>query len=574
MKRRPLGLPGFAPQGSGQAAPSTGDLESCSRDAKSCRRVNGQSKSVESDMMEEQRRSNQPPSTARRWIVHPLWLSILSGVMYALAFPAVHAGPLAWIALVPLIGALRQVRGWRWALLCGATAAVAMCAIGYAWIADMAMRFWKVPLPVAMLLLLVYSSFGEINFTLFALLLYRLRSFLARQPAAATAVLFTGIEALVPKIFPDTLGATQVRMPALPAAASLVGTFGLTFLLSWFGACVAWLPGSGRRKRQRLGELVLCLAGVGAFWLYGVFRARAVDALPVERTLDVAIIQSNIGDMGVFLDELGDMRVMADTVVSDYVEMTRRAVAAGKPDVVIWPETAIPVTPRDPAFEPIRTLVRELDVPLVFGAYDFQTTERGIWLIYNTLYWMDAQGRIRAHYYKHNLLPLGEHVPFSERFPILLDWIPDAGEFSPGPGAKALDVDGLRFTPLICYEILFPRYVRRGVALGGDVLLNLTNDYWFGKYAEPEQHLSLARMRAFETGRPIVRATNTGISALIAADGRVLLHSGLWQPEIVRGTLEIPVAQATPYLRAGEWMLVALMLTAWGLATLQWRLMR
>jgi apolipoprotein N-acyltransferase len=187
---------------------------------------------------------------------------------------------------------------------------------------------------------------------------------------------------------------------------------------------------------------------------------------------------------------------------------------------------------------------------------------------------MDRFGILRERYYKHNLLPLGEHVPFSEEFPFLLDWIPDAGEFSPGPGAQALQLDGLRLTPLICYEILFPRYVREGLHLGGDVLLNLTNDYWFGRYAEPEQHLSLARMRAFETGRPILRATNTGYSALIAADGSIVTRSGLWQREILRGTLEIPEARSTPYLRAGEWMVVLLALVAWGLAAIQWRLVR
>lgn len=510
-----------------------------------------------------------------KWGQHPAALSILAGATYALAFPPFQVSPLAWVALVPLVLAVRRVRTWRRAALCGAGAAVVMCAIGYAWIADMSIRFWHAPLPVAALLLLLYASFGEINFTLFALLLYRWRTRLERWPAVTTAALFTLLEVLVPKIFPDTLGSTQVAVPFLPSASALVGTFGLSFVIAWFASCLAWMVWSAPAIRRRRGvELVMCLACSAGLWLYGVRRQHAMDALPVQRELRLALVQSNIGDAGVFVQELGSSALMASTVIGRYVGMTRATLQQGPVDIVIWPETAIPVSPRDQAFEPVRAMVRDLDIALVFGGYDFQVQRTGRWRVYNTLFWMDRRGRIRERYHKSKLLPLGEHIPFADRFPVLLDIIPNAGEFTPGSGPRAFEIDGVQVAPLICYELLFPRYVRRGVRMGGEVLLNLTNDYWFGRYAEPQQHFALARMRTFETGRPIVRATNTGISALIDANGRILAQTALSQPEVLRATLPLRAVPATPYLRAGEWCVVALVGGAWGLVALAWRLFR
>lgn len=504
----------------------------------------------------------------------PYALAALSGVLYALAFPPLQWAPLGWVALVPLVVAVRRSGGWRSATLCGMTAAVVMSAIGLAWIADMAHRFWNVPWPLAASLLLLYSTFGEINFTLFALSSRLLHKQLAVWPAAATAVLFAGIELLTPKVFPDALGYTQIDAPGLPAASALIGTRGLSFILAWFAACLAWYPVGGVPRVRRRIELVVCLVFATALTLYGAQRRRQVDARPAGRELEVVIIQNNVGDAGVFLDAGGDARSIADTIVARNVALTEEALRDGGADLFLWPETSVPVSPRDPAFEPVRALARALGAPLVFGGYGFQAIPEGRWRILNALYWLDSDGLIRGRYYKSKLLPLGEHVPFSEQFPVLLDWIPNAGRFSPGPGPRSLRVGDLSIAPFICYEVLFPGYVRQGVKQGGDLLVNLTNDFWFGRYAEPEQHLALARMRVYETGRPIVRATNTGISAVIDTNARVVARTGLWQQEILRARLDVPLALSTPYLRWGEWLFVALMTVAWTTTAILWKLFR
>jgi apolipoprotein N-acyltransferase len=449
-----------------------------------------------------------------------------------------------------------------------------MCFGGYTWIADMAHRFWRVPWPVAGLLLLLYSSFGELNFMLFAVLLWWVRRPLTRWPAALCAALFTAVELAVPKIFPDTLGCTQVDVPALPAAAALVGTHGLSFLMAWFAACLAgsWAPGPVRRRQ--VAELGLCIATAAGLCVWGAVHQRTVDARPPAATLRVAIVQSNIGDASELGERYGGFSAAVDSVVSTYVRMSREALAVEPADLLVWPETAIPVQPSHPRFRPAVLFVRATGVQLVFGGYDFEPIGDGRWRGYNTMFWMDRGGRVRGRYYKHTLLVLGEYTPYADRFPFLQHVLPRAGDFTPGPGPGHFDMEGIGITPLICYEVLFPRYVRRGVHLGGQVLLNITDDYWFGKYAEPEQHLVLARMRAFETGRPIVRATNTGISAVIDANARVVARAGLWQPQVLRASLAVPPVHETLYLRAGEWCLAVFAALACGLAAILWKMLR
>ncbi|MFQ5601457.1 MAG: apolipoprotein N-acyltransferase, partial [Candidatus Krumholzibacteriia bacterium] len=361
--------------------------------------------------------------------------------------------------------------------------------------------------------------------------------------------------------------------PALPAAAALVGLPGLSFAVAWFAATLAWYPARVHvARRHRAAEVALCVGVIAALWVYGARRQAAVEAMPTERELELVLVQSNIGDPLAF--EQDGLPSMADTVVATYVRMTRQAMLEGPADFVLWPETAVPAGPGDVVFDRIRSLVLEMDTALIFGGYDFEMTESGRWRIFNTLFWMNRSGDLAGRYHKHNLVPLGEHVPFSDRFPFLRNLLPDPGEFSRGPGARVMKMDGVSFTPLICYELLFARYVRRGLRLGGEVLLNVTNDYWFGRYAEPEQHLALARMRAFETGRPIIRVTNTGFSALIDATGRVVARTGLWRPEILRVTLQVPRMHQTPYTRWGEWVTVLFVVVAWGAVAILWKLAR
>ena len=510
---------------------------------------------------------------ARAW--RPYLFAALAGALYILSFPPYGLAWLGWLALAPLVWALRHCESRRHAFLAGGAMALVACAGGFFWIAGTAHRFWNVPWVAAALLLGLFGTFGEIGFTLFAGAVHLLRRPLSRAPAAAWAALFVVVERGVPKIFPDALGNSAVDVPALPFAAALVGVHGLSFLMAWMGVSLGRCFGVERLSRRKRGvEALLCVATTLALCVYGSRREAALRAADsTTHKLDVALVQSNLGDPEALAETLGSVTLAIDSTVSTYMGLTRRALRGRPADLVVWPETAVPEIPRPHQMARLRVLVEEVGSPLLFGAYDMQEFAPKRHRIFNGAFYMTRAGEIRGRYHKRHLIILGEYVPYSERFPFLLELLPDPGEFTAGPGPEVFHEEGYAFTPLICYELLFPDYVRDCLHAGGEVLVNLTNDYWFGTSGEPEQHLALCRMRAFETGRPIARATNTGISALIDARGRVIARSGVWKQEVLRGTLPVPPMSWTPYARWGDWTTALAMALACAAVALAWKLL-
>jgi apolipoprotein N-acyltransferase len=247
--------------------------------------------------------------------------------------------------------------------------------------------------------------------------------------------------------------------------------------------------------------------------------------------------------------------------------MTLRALAEQpRVDVVVWPETAVPSVPRPRVTARVQALAVALQVPIVYGSYDVERINDKRFKLFNAAFHMEPSGRVAGRYAKHKLLVFGEYVPLSERFPVLLDLLPTPGEFTPGPGPAVFDVGTARLAPVICYELLFPRVVRAGLRAGGEALVNLTNDYWFGRHLEPEQHLALTRMCAIEIGRPILRATNTGITALVDGTGTVVQRAGLWTQEVLIGSVPLAPMRWTPYARWGERVLLVVAAAAWNAA--------
>jgi apolipoprotein N-acyltransferase len=362
-------------------------------------------------------------------------------------------------------------------------------------------------------------------------------------------------------------------VPWFASASALVGQFGLGFVMAWaslavFEAVRVRLVVSSRRQ-SATAEAVCALAVVGVLTGFGGYRQRA--ALDIDRTLDVVLLQTNIGDP-IGLVDSGDPIVVLDSLVSLYDAWTREALGDSAADCVVWPETAVPAGAHHGVYYQVQRLAIETNTPVIFGGYDFQRTDAGAWQIYNTLYWIDTAGTIRDRYHKSMLIPIGEAIPFESKFPQLRTLLPNAGEFHAGTGPAVMHVNGMAMAPLICYELIFPHYVRQSLQRGGEILLNVSNDYWFGRSVEPKQHLALARMRAYETGRPIIRCTNTGISALIDSRGKLQQQTAIWKRQALRGTIDVPRMEWTPYARWGEWttlvLVVFLCVLTWGMARL------
>jgi apolipoprotein N-acyltransferase len=215
-------------------------------------------------------------------------------------------------------------------------------------------------------------------------------------------------------------------------------------------------------------------------------------------------------------------------ILRRYFRLTLEGLARAEgrvPDFVVWPETAFPnlllVQPLQAGNAGALTaFVRSNATPLVTGAlgYDEASGKKT-----NSMAFIDRDGGMAdARYDKVRLLAFGEYVPFSGVFPGLRRWFPRTRDFAPGPGPGTRRIAGIRVGPQICYEGLFPDFSRGLADQGAQIFVNVTNDSWFGTTAEPYQHLSMTLARGIEFRRPVVRATNTGISAAMQADGTLL----------------------------------------------------
>jgi apolipoprotein N-acyltransferase len=212
-------------------------------------------------------------------------------------------------------------------------------------------------------------------------------------------------------------------------------------------------------------------------------------------------------------------------------------------------------------------VARRIGVPAIFGAVIFRrvSDERG-YVLHNTAVSSDAGGTIRSRYDKEYLLAFGEYLPFGDTFPVLYAWSPNSGHFSPGTSLDplVLDVHGEAHTvtPLICYEDILPGFTNRAVRHADpELLVNMTNDAWFGDTLEPWQHLALAQLRAVEHRRYLVRGTNSGVSAVVDPVGRVVVHTGTFREEAISATIHW-MRSRTVYETLGDWPWLVVSLAA------------
>jgi apolipoprotein N-acyltransferase len=237
--------------------------------------------------------------------------------------------------------------------------------------------------------------------------------------------------------------------------------------------------------------------------------------------------------------------------ISQYLQMTAAPPAAGDPPprAVIWPETAMALFLNDSP--EIRTAIGQVaprDGFVLTGSVRAGTTATGRRQVWNSMFAIDADGQVRAVFDKFHLVPFGEYVPLKAWIP-LPTIVESISGFSPGPGPRTLQLPGLpAFSPLICYEAIFPGQVRAKDGQPAALMINFTNDAWYGVSSGPYQHFVATQVRAIEEGVPLIRAANTGISALFDATGQVRARLGLNETGFF--DVAIPAALQNPTLYA------------------------
>ena len=343
--------------------------------------------------------------------------------------------------------------------------------------------------------------------------------------------------------------------------ASLVGVYGLTFLAVLLGASFAALT-------EKCGAIfVVTLWGIFALSVgWGMWRLHEADLIPEsERTVpgvNLRLVQANIAQPHKWDPKL---RLQG---VKEYVRLTESP-GLEKITHVIWPETAVPY-----AIETGSYLAQDLGVSipqktiLITGALRMQNKENNF-QIWNSLVAINHSGNILGNYDKSRLVPFGEFLPLRSLIPKV--WLTPVGDtdFSRGPGAETIEFPGLPpISPLICYEVIFPESVV-DPKYRPDLLLNVTNDAWFGMSSGPYQHFHMARMRAVEQGIPLVRAANTGISAVIDSYGRSVALLPLGTQGILDSKLPKAQKNYTIYSKYNKIIIQSLLLAALLLTLMQ-----
>jgi len=379
-----------------------------------------------------------------------------------------------------------------------------------------------------------------------------------RGPAAALLLapaLWAGLELVRGLLFTglpwSLLGASQQPWPLMIQVADLGGVTAVSFVVAAGNALVAWIAlcvpgGTSAARLLPAGRLALILAALpAAAAAYGALRLAAPDS-PAP-TLRVGIVQGNVPQ-----EEKWEASARRE-ILDAHIEATRDAALRGA-TLVVWPESSVPL-PLTSA-EVYRTMLegesRRLGIDLLVGSVHYDESEAGP-VVYNSAFLLSARagGRATHRYDKMHLVPFGEYVPLRAWLGPVEKMVEEASDFSMGAAPAVFDTESARLGPFICFEAIFPSLVRRFTAEGAQLLVNLTNDAFLGDTAGPPQHLALAAMRAVENRRWMVRAANTGISAVVDPAGRIVSAAPYGTREVL--VADVPLLDArSPYSRAGD----------------------
>lgn len=475
-----------------------------------------------------------------------LQLPLLSAALIAAPFLWPLLFPLTWFALVPFLTALEDARDWRRALAAGALTGAATIALGFHWLVYTIHVFGGVNYVLAALTFLLFVAWSALPFVVFAGLV-RLCGLgpLGLYPPA----FWVAVEFWFPNLFPWYLATSQTLFSALNQSADLVGHYGTTFVLLWCGTALYRLlrarRGAGAMRPAAWSAAAACTV-LAAALVYGPVRTAQVDEqAAAARTLDVAVVQGNIT-----IERKGKaafLKVNQET----YRDLSSGSSGA---DLVIWPESAVEKSLPDRTRQVPRGLFPARHPHMIVGAITYRRQAGDRTRKYNSALALDPAGNVLGRYHKRVLLAFGEYIP--------LEWLlgdfpgmpPIGAGFTPGEVEDAFALPhGARVAPLICYEDLMPELSRRFVRNErANLLVNLTNDAWYGRTVAPWQHARLARWRAIETRRTLLRATNTGVTTVIDPAGRMAAPLPLFTEGVLTATVPL-MEMETVYVRYGDW---------------------
>ena len=474
-------------------------------------------------------------------------LSMCSGLMVATPFLAPALFPVAWIGLIPLLWVLRKA-SLPWSLFCGWVTGIVTHLVGFYWLNYTISVFGGHSYATSTL---VFAGFGISNGLLFALFALFVRLCGFGPMGILPAFFWVTLEFWFPLLFPWHLANSQTQFLKLIQSGDLVGPYGVSFLLVWVNTIILGLLTSTRANRKASAAgAALAVIFVSACLLYGDWRLTTVgDEMRQARTLSVAAVQG-----GIDINTKWNINFLEANLQS-YLDLSRNTQGA---TLALWPESAVENWISESVTQLPKAIVPELPPDtkyLIFGARSFRGNPATPNVkAFNSAFLIDSEGRVLGHYHKQVLLAFGEYIPFVN-YLAGIPGVPAIGQgFTPGSEPRTLDLpNAITIGPLICYEDLMPPLARAFVRdRHANLLINLTNDAWFGKTVAAWQHARLAQWRAIETRRTLIRVTNTGVTTVINAKGEMLESLPLFSTGVLKANVEL-LEFETLYVRFGDW---------------------
>ncbi|MBW2066128.1 MAG: apolipoprotein N-acyltransferase, partial [Deltaproteobacteria bacterium] len=429
-----------------------------------------------------------------------LFSAVLSGLMLTASFPPGDMGWMAWFALVPLLVALDKTSPSK-AFRLGLVAGMAHYLTLVYWVIVAMSHYGGLNFLVSgsvMVLLCLYLSLYPALFSYFYVFLKESR--LVALQAACVWVLLEYIRGRFLTGFPwSLLGYSQYDFVELIQITDLVGVYGVSFLIVAMNGFIQGMAFKESRllKATLRRDFPLLLSMVLSVLLYGHYRLSQEPPFRQRSpSLKVAVVQGNI-DQSVKWDHNYQKKTM------DIYTRLSLSAASFRPDLVVWPETSLPFffQENNDLSKVVFEISKILDSDIIFGSPAYEREGNEV-RYYNRVYYLPRGGNI-SFYDKVHLVPFGEYVPMKRFLPFVNRLVPAAGDFTPGRRIEPLKADLVSPGILICFEAIFPEIAREHVANGADILVNLTNDAWFGRTSAPFQHLSMAVFRAVENDRPL-----------------------------------------------------------------------
>ncbi len=477
-------------------------------------------------------------------------LPVLSGLLLVAAFPPFNLGWIAWVAMVPLLVSISQKEKLE-ALKAGFICGVIYFGGVIPWVVTTLSIYGHISFPIAVFLALLLICYLALYISLFGWLI----RFFGHSPEAllASAPVFVCLEygrTYFISGFPWALLAhSQAENLSVIQIASIAGTAGVTFLIVLVNSTIAF----SILKFRESGKLPIAvplaaLIAVLGNSAWGNSEIKAMEKANAKgQNFQVAVIQGNIDQ-----DKKWDV-AFREKVISTYFDLTRKE-ATKNLDLIVWPETAIPfVYGKDKdRTNRLLKLTEEISTPIIFGGIGVKENGEERPDFFNRAYAIDRYG-LAGQYDKIHLVPFGEYVPFRKLL-FFVDKITDAvgTDINEGTSVEPILVGTVPIGMQICYEIKYPELTREFVKNGAKLIVNITNDAWFGKSGASAQHMASLPFRAVENRVPLVRSANTGISGFVTAAGKMVARTDIFKTASVTHTVKIPQTTGTFYTKNGD----------------------